>query len=225
MEEQHPRTNQERTEPRGVFITIEGGDGAGKTTQAARLVAYLEALGHQVCHIHEPGGTALGERVRSILLDNFLDSMDPVAELLLYEAARAQIVAERIIPALEQGRIVVCDRFTDSTLAYQGYGRELNIPMVAHLNGIAAQGVVPDRTVLLSIDSALGIGRATAADGKGDRMEQAGAAFHERVSLGFGQLAAAEPQRFRVVDAFGTPDEVFTRILAALSDLIGEARD
>ncbi len=207
------------TQQRGVFITIEGGDGAGKTTQAALLVKHLRELGYAVRHIHEPGGTELGERVREILLDNSIGEVDPLAELLLYEAARAQIVTQVVVPALARGEVVVCDRFVDSTVAYQGHGRGLDVAMVERLNDVASHGVVPDRTVLLLIDPERGLARATAGDEGADRMENAGDAFHQRVCAGFEQLAASCSQRVRVVDADGTPEEVQRAMFAQLADL------
>lgn len=210
------------SQTRGVFVTIEGGDGAGKTTQAARLAEHLRKQGHVVHHIHEPGGTELGDRVREILLDNSLGDVDPVAELLLYEAARAQIVSEVIVPALERGEVVVCDRFSDSTVAYQGYGRKLDVALIEKLNDIAARGVVPDRTVLLTIDPARGLARATAGAEGADRMESAGGAFHERVCAGFDELAHAHAGRFRIVDASGLPDEVQRAVFAQVADLFPE---
>ena len=204
----------------GAFITIEGGDGAGKTTQAALLADALQQRGYEVCRIHEPGGTQLGERVRGVLLDASLQDVDATAELLLYEAARAQLVARVIAPALAAGQVVVCDRFDDSTTAYQGYGRQLDIPMVKQLNAVATGGLTPDRTVLLALAPQAGMQRARARSGAADRMEAAGDAFHQRVWEGFEQLAFANPQRFRVVDASPAPAEVAAAVLAAVQDAL-----
>ena len=203
----------------GLFITLEGGDGVGKTTQFELLVAALVERGFDVCALHEPGGTAVGERIRALLLDKELGGMDPVAELLLFEAARAQLVSEVIEPALAAGKIVVCDRFYDSTLAYQGYGRQLGVELCAELNKIACHGRTPDITVLLELGQAQAAARvvARAADGQGDRMEAAGSAFHERVAAGFAALAAAEPERIRTVDAAGSIEEVHERVMAAVA--------
>lgn len=216
--------DMQTTQQRGVFITIEGGDGAGKTTQASLLVERLQQMGCTVRHVHEPGGTELGERIREILLDNGTGEIDPLAELLLYEAARAQIVSKVVAPALERGEVVVCDRFVDSTVAYQGYGRELDVRMVEKLNGIASHGVVPDRTVLLLMDPERGLARATAGDEGGDRMEQAGRAFHQRVCSGFAILAESCAQRVRVVDASGSPADVHCAVFEQLADLFEGVR-
>lgn len=204
----------------GAFISIEGGDGAGKTTQAALLADALQQRGYEVCRIHEPGGTQLGERVRGVLLDASLQDVDATAELLLYEAARAQLVAQVIAPALAAGQVVVCDRFDDSTTAYQGYGRQLSIPMVQQLNAVATGGLAPDRTVLLALAPQAGMQRALARSGAADRMEAAGSAFHQRVWEGFEQLAFANPKRFRVVDASPAPAEVAAAVLAAVEDAL-----
>ena len=204
----------------GAFISIEGGDGAGKTTQAALLADALQQRGYEVCRIHEPGGTQLGERVRGVLLDASLQDVDATAELLLYEAARAQLVARVIAPALAAGQVVVCDRCDDSTTAYQGYGRQLSIPMVQQLNTVATGGLAPDRTVLLALAPQVGMRRALARSGAADRMEAAGSAFHQRVWEGFEQLAFANPKRFRVVDASPAPAEVAAAVLAAVQDAL-----
>lgn len=206
---------------RGAFISIEGGDGAGKTTQAALLVDALEAQGATVCRVHEPGGTELGERVRSILLDPSLEDVDALAELLLYEAARAQLVATVVVPALERGEVVVCDRFCDSTTAYQGYGRGLDVDMVERFNAAASRGIEPDCTLLLDMDSAFALDRAVHAGDGADRMEAAGQAFHDRVREGFRCLAESGAARVRVVDASGTPQQVHARVMDALVDALG----
>ena len=206
----------------GLFITLEGGDGVGKTTQFELLATALRETGHEVLTLHEPGGTRVGERIRSMLLDRELDELDPVAEFLLFEAARAQIVSEVIEPALAAGKIVLCDRFADSTVAYQGYGRELGAELCAQLNAIATAGREPDLTILLTLDQHEAERRviARSADGEGDRMEAAGVAFHQRVREGFEALAAAEPDRIRVVDASGSIEEVHTRIMQVLDEYI-----
>lgn len=205
---------------RGAFLTIEGGDGAGKTTQADRLASRLEREGYAVCRVHEPGGTALGERIRSVLLDSASDEVGDLSELLLYEAARAQVVEEVIRPALARGEVVVCDRFDDSTTAYQGYGRGLDAKLVQRLNAVATGGLSPDRTVLLSIDPSAGMERAMARSGAPDRMEGAGASFHERVHEGFRRIAEDEPERVKAVDASKGPDEVEAQVFAAVEDVL-----
>lgn len=209
--------------PQGVFITLEGGDGVGKTTQFDMLAAALRADGHEVVTLHEPGGTRVGEKIRAMLLDKELDEMNPVAELLLFEAARAQITAEVIEPALAQGKVVLCDRFFDSTTAYQGFGRELGSELCERLSAVATQGRKPDATILLTLDQQEAARRvsARAEDGVGDRMERAGGEFHARVAEGFAAIAAAEPQRVHVVNAQGTPQEVHERVLQELRESVG----
>jgi dTMP kinase len=175
--------------PRGLFIVFEGGEGTGKSTQSRLLVERLRAAGRSVTPVREPGGTMVGDRIRWLLLDPSHTGMDPRAELLLYEASRAQLCATVIAPRLEAGGHVVCDRFTDSTLAYQGCGRGLDCEEIATLNRWATGGLVPDLVLLLDLDPATGLARAT---GEGaDRLEAEEFGFHERVRKGFLDLAAA----------------------------------
>jgi dTMP kinase len=202
---------------RGLFITFEGGEGSGKSTQLRRLASRLEAAGLPVRVVREPGGTAVGEAVRALLLDPEHVALDATAELLLYEASRAQLVADIIEPALEAGEIVLCDRFFDSTTAYQGHARGLDLDNVRRLNSIATGGLAPDRTLVFDIDPRLGIERATRHGA--DRLEGEGLHFHEAVRAGFLAIAAEEPDRVRVVDASGAPDEVACRVADALRDL------
>lgn len=207
----------------GIFITLEGDDGVGKSTQADLLAQWLESQGRVVTRVHEPGGTQLGSKIRALLLSKEQEGMTPMAELLLYEAARAQVMAEVIEPALARGEFVVCDRFTDSTLAYQGYGRDLGPELVDDLNGLACGGCHPTRTLLLVLDADLAQERVTSrsADGEGDRMESAGAAFHQRLRDGFACIARQDPQRVHVIDASGTIEQVHQRICEDLADLPG----
>ena len=208
---------------RGRFITFEGGEGCGKSTQIRLLAAALEERGYSVVQLREPGGTAVGERIREVLLARDSDGLDPLAELLLYEAARAQIVSELIRPALEQGRVVLCDRFADSTMAYQGYGRGLDIELIRRLNSAATAGLAPDATVMLFIDPEEGLRRAkgaTGGDGAGDRIESAGLAFHRRVAEGFSRIAMEEPERVIAVGASGTVEEVHRAVLARVLDVL-----
>lgn len=202
---------------RGVFITLEGGEGCGKSTQAALLAGRLREAGIDVLAVREPGGTPVGEGIRSLLLDPATAGLDPLAELLLYEASRAQHVSAVIEPGLSAGRIVVCDRFADSSLAYQGHGRGLDLAMVARLNAIATRGLAPDLTLLLDVEPAEGVGRAT--HGGADRLEREALAFHERVRAGFASIAAAEPARIRLVPA-GTRDEVAAAVWALVAALL-----
>ena len=204
---------------RGIFITLEGGDGAGKTTQAQLLAARREGFGREVLMLHEPGGTRMGAAVRQILLGGGED-LDPTAELLLFEAARAQLVSKVIRPALLAEKVVICDRFTDSTVAYQGYGRGLDLARIEQLNQWATAGLLPDRTVLLDLDVKEGLERARALNGGGgDRMEQEELSFHEAVHRGFARQAAAHPQRIRVVPQMSTPGMTGQAVFDAVADL------
>ena len=208
----------------GLFITFEGCDGSGKSTQIARLERRLRALGHDVRSFREPGGPEVGgagERIRAILLDPALGELDPVAELLLYEAARAQLVSAHYRPALADGAIVLGDRYTDSTVAYQGYGRRvLLIERIRALNELATGGLVPDLTMLLDVDAADGLAQATTQGA--DRLERAGRAFHERVRTGYLALAAAEPDRVKLI-VRGTVDEVAGAVWAFVEPLLPAA--
>jgi len=202
---------------RGVFITFEGGEGSGKSTQLQVLARRLQAAGLPVRALREPGGTRAGEAIRELLLDPASAGLDARAELLLYEAARAQLVAEVIEPALSAGEVVLCDRFFDSTTAYQGYARGLPVAEVVALHATATDGLVPDRTLVFDLDPGVGIERATR--GGTDRLEGEGLHFHERVRQGFLRIAEHEPARVRVIDAAGEIDEVAVRVAAALADL------
>lgn len=204
----------------GLFITFEGGEGSGKTTQIRLLAQRLVAAGRTVRTLREPGGTAVGEAVRAILLDAAHTRLCARAELLLYEAARAQLVDEVIRPALALGEVVLCDRYHDSSTAYQGHARGLPLDEVSALNMAATGGLVPDRTLLFDIEPALGLRRATRAGGA-DRLEREEIAFHERVRAGFLAIAADDPERFRLVDATGSPSAVSQRVSRALADLPG----
>lgn len=190
----------------GVFITLEGGEGVGKTTQQALLVERLRQEGYACLCTREPGGTALGKTLRELLLHG--DPLSPLAELLLYAADRAEHVSKVIAPALAAGQVVVCDRFTDSTLAYQGYGRGLDLEKIRQLNHLATGGLQPHLTLWLDLPPEVGLARAKARD----RLEQERLEFHRRVYQGFQALAAAEPQRIVRVDAQGSPAEVAARL-------------
>ena len=206
---------------RGRFITFEGPEGAGKTTQAARLVSTLRDLGVDVLSTREPGGTALGERIRELLLAPVRDGDTPVdalADALLFNAARRQLVAEVIEPALAVGTSVICARFADSTRAYQGYGGGLPLAELVRLEAVATGGLRPDRTILLDLPVEIGLARKAPDDRT--RFETAfDLAFHHRVRSGFMAMAAAEPARFVVIDAQGEPDAIARRILRAVEPL------
>jgi dTMP kinase len=205
------------------LITLEGPEGAGKTVLARRLVEELTRRGHTVRSTREPGGTRLGERLRAILLEHGGEGqtapVDPRADALLFNAARAQLVAEVIRPALDAGDVVVCARFTDSTLAYQGFGAGLPIDELRAIATMATGGLVPDLTILLDVPPEIGLGRKTGASR--NRFESSfDLAFHSRVRAGFLQLAREEPDRFRVIDSARRIDAVAPDVIeAALSIL------
>ena len=197
---------------RGRFITFEGGEGCGKSTQVVRLAAALESRGIKVLLTREPGGTRLSELIRTLLKDEAEDPPVDRAELLLFLAARAQLVRNVIAPALEAGTWVISDRFSDSTVAYQGYGRGLPVDFVRQANDFACEGLRPDLTFLLDLDPETAErrmrGREAATNTSADRIERAGSGFHARLRKGFLELAAADAPRFSVVDASKSPDEV-----------------
>jgi dTMP kinase len=199
---------------RGVFITMEGGEGVGKSTQGRLLAERLRALGATVLEAREPGGTPVGDRIRALLLDPAL-GMCPETELLLYEASRAENVGAVIEPALARGEIVLCDRFYDSSTAYQAFGRGLDLDLICALNATATGGLRPDVTVYLALPPDEAIPRAT--HGGADRLEAESRAFHAKVVEGFEAIAAGEPERVLRVDAHGPVDEVAARVWAAVS--------
>ena len=205
----------------GIFITLEGGEGAGKSVQAEALACRIEARGLTVVRTREPGGTPLGERLREILLDLAGTGIDlaPMTETLLFVAARAELVASVIAPALGRDDVVVCDRFADSTLAYQGYGRGVELAAIDQLNDIATQGLRPDLTVLLDLPVEEGLAR-TGAAGQADRFGREDKAFHERVREGYRALAAEEPERWLVVDASEPVDMVTDAIWRQVEALL-----
>jgi dTMP kinase len=203
----------------GVFITFEGGEGSGKSTQLSALLAYLRSTGREALETCDPGGTAIGDQIRRTLLDRGNAGMDAMAELLLYEASRAQLVREVICPALLAGRIVLCDRFTDSTTAYQGYGRGLDLALIARLNALAADGLCPDLTLLLDLDPAVGLFRAGGRQ-REDRIEAEVLAFHQRVHRGYQAIAAGEPQRVARLDAFRGVRELSVEVSRRVEKLL-----
>ena len=196
-----------------MFIALEGVDGSGKSTQVSLLA---EALGPDTLKIREPGGTDAAEAIRGTLADPSVP-LDPTAELLLFFAARADLASRVIRPALEAGRVVVSDRFVDSTEAYQGVARGLGIEVVAELNRIATGGLMPDLTILLRVDPEVGLGRARSAD----RFEAEGLGFQRLVAGAYEEIAEREPQRVAVVDGTGSPRQVHERVLEASRNRIG----
>jgi dTMP kinase len=235
---------------RGKFITFEGLDGTGKSTQLRKLAASLRLGGYEVVETREPGGTATGEKIRRVLLDSKTEALSPLAEMALMFGSRAQHIAAVIQPALDNGQIVLCDRFTDSTEAYQGYGRKLGSENVLKLHRILCGDLQPDLTILLDSDPAMSLGRARRrnqlasnhsssgsnrtgkTDGDENRFEQQNRSFFDRVHQGYLAIAKRERQRVVAVDASGTPAETHRRItevierklkLTALTTLSGKA--
>ncbi len=203
---------------KGLFITLEGVDGCGKSTQADLLVQELEAGGREIVRLRDPGGTRLSEKIRLVVLDPGNDEMCDECELLLYEAARAQLVREVILPTLERGATVVCDRFYDSTYAYQACARGLSPQMVDAANELGSCGVRPDVTIVFDLSPQEALRRATVE--RTDRLEGEGTGFQERVREGYLQLSAREPERVRKIDAAGSVEIVRARMLAALRDFL-----
>ena len=205
---------------RGYFISIEGSDGSGKSTQLKRIVAYLEKQGFSVLVTREPGGTPVAEKIRELILDTDNKALTDKAEMLLYAASRAQHTAEKILPALEQGKIVISDRFADSSIAYQGYGRELG-SMVAQVNAIATGGLSPDLTIFLDVPPKVGLFRKeTETSHTLDRLEMEKLEFHERVYEGYQALCKEYPKRIYAVDGTKEPEAVFMELQKALDGLL-----
>ncbi|MDH4100650.1 MAG: dTMP kinase [Nitrospirota bacterium] len=208
----------------GFFITFEGIDGCGKTTQLSVLADHLCGLGIAVTTTREPGGTAIGTRIREILLHRDNVHLSASAELLLYGADRAQHVAEVIIPALSRGDVILCDRFSDATIAYQGSGRKLPMETIEGIIGYAAQGIAPDLTLLLDVDVTVGQQRAhrrgVPAGASDDRFEREKIDFHERVREAYLALARREPQRIRVIDASPSPEAITREVQSVVMDAL-----
>lgn len=205
---------------KGVFITFEGGDGAGKSTHLFFVAEALRNRGEKVVCLREPGGTIIGEQLRNTVLDPGNYVMSDECELLIYEAARAQLVSQVIRPALETGSIVLCDRFSDSTVAYQAYGRGIDRDFIDQANHFACNEIWPDRTILLQTggDAEFGLERAT-HDKHADRVEMAGVDFHERVNQGYLKLAEENPDRIRVIVSDEGKAQTARKVFAELSDL------
>lgn len=207
----------------GLFLAFEGGEGCGKSTQVSLLARWLRDRGHQVRTTFEPGEGALGQAIRSIVLDPATTDLSDRAEALLYAADRAQHVTSIVAPALAEGMIVISDRYVDSSLAYQGAGRQRSLAEVAHLSSWATGGLLPDLTVVLDVPVDVGrarVRRRAAAD----RIEAESRAFHERVRKAFLDLAAAEPSRYLVVDAMASPDSVAAHVTCRVEPLLGSTQ-
>ncbi len=225
------RERDRRESVGGVFVTFEGIEGSGKTTHMGLAAERLTSQGYRVVKTREPGGTSIGEQIRTVLLSREHGNMSPVAELFLYEACRAQLIAERIRPELETGNLVLCDRYFDATTAYQGYGRGLDLALIERLNDAAGQGMEPDLTILLDCTVEKGFERIQSryrddskrgGQGAPDRMETEDRAFHERIREGYLCLAEKHGHRIRVVDASGDVEEVHDRVMDCLQQALKE---
>ena len=203
---------------KGLFITFEGSEGSGKSTQIKLVRRYLEKKGARVLFLREPGGTKISEKIRRILLDVGSAGMGDECETLLYMAARAQLVKETIAPALKKGMIVLCDRFLDSTLAYQGYGSGVSIEWIKKICGFATRGICPDLTFFFDIDAQEGLKRIQRAK---DRIEQRALAYHERVRQGYLKLARREPARIKVIQGSKDKDEIHWIVRKHMDGLLG----
>lgn len=208
------------TTKRGLFITFEGPDGSGKSTQARMLAERLRSEGWPVLESVEPGGTPIGQQIRRILLDPANRELTPVAELLLMFAARAQNVEQWILPALGEGKIVISDRFTDSSVAYQGAGRGLGWETVLAIDRVACHGLIPDLTICVDIDSETGLLRALARGGADTRLEEQAIEFHRRAREAYHELARREPQRFRLIDGGGAPEAIAAQVWEQVRPLL-----
>lgn len=206
---------------KGKFITFEGSEGCGKSTQSRRLLEYLSARGVPCRLVREPGGVAISEQIRTILLDKANTRMNRECETLLYMAARAQMVEETVLPALRDGTVLVCDRFLDSTLAYQGYGCGVDPAAIRMMGDFAVRGLVPDVTFLLDLDTQEGLRRR---GGERDRIELRSLEYHDRVRQGYLSIARAEPQRVTVIDGRRTVEDIFAQICSRVDLLLEQDR-
>ena len=204
----------------GLFITIEGTDGSGKTTQMGLIKDYVRSIGCEVVMLREPGGTRVSERIRDVILDPEYTEMGFNTEMLLYAAARAQLVTETIRPALEQGKIVICDRFIDSTYAYQGYGRGIDLAVLESINNVAMEGITPDITFFFDLDPELALGRRMASSIT-DRIENEKMEFHKKVHAGYVKLAGMYPDRIRRIDSSRSVEAVWDDVRQLLKKIIG----
>ncbi|NLK88240.1 MAG: dTMP kinase [Clostridiaceae bacterium] len=208
---------------RGLFITIEGTDGSGKTTQIRNMMEHMSSLGCKVLLTREPGGTRISESIRSIILDPAYTEMHNVTELLLYSAARAQLVEQVIKPTVAKGQTVICDRYTDSFFAYQGYGRGLDMDMLEKITTTAIDGMMPDITFFFDLDPEIGLKRRMTA-AAGDRIENEVMEFHRRVYDGYKELAAKYSDRIKTIDASKPVDEVWKDVRHQLEMVLGFIR-
>lgn len=202
---------------KGLFITIEGMDGSGKTTQINVIKEYMSQKGYNVVLTREPGGTEISEKIRDLILDSANTKMSEVAEMLLYAAARAQVVAQLIRPAIEAGNIVICDRFVDSSYAYQGFGRGIDFDTIADVNRAAVDGMMPDITFFIDISPEIALKRRMASTGA-DRIEKEHMEFHMKVYSGYKRLAALYPERIKTIDGNRGVEEIAEDILKWLDE-------
>jgi dTMP kinase len=209
---QAPPLQENKNKMKGILITFEGIDYSGKTTQVKKLVSYLRRKGYKVILLREPGGEKVSENIRQVLLASKNTGMNPVTELLLYIASRAQLVSKIILPALKNGKIVICDRFYDSTLAYQGYGRGLDKKMIEYLNKISTLGIKPDLTILIDIPIQVFVKRMRKNNKKKDRIEKEKVDFYKKVRDGYLKIARREKKRFRVIDGSCEIDEIWSEV-------------
>ncbi len=204
---------------KGIFISFEGIEGTGKTIQSKLLYEYLTKKGYKVILTGEPGGTQIGEKIRELLLSIEHKGMTPLAELLLYNASRAQHIQEVILPAMSKGAIVITDRFTDSTVAYQGYGRGIDLNIINSIKKMVAAGLRPDITILLDLDVEIGLRRNRGIN-KTDRLELEDVEFHKRVRNGYLEIAAREPERIKLIDASKSIKQVQKKIIKIITDFL-----
>jgi len=204
---------------KGIFISIEGTDGSGKTTQINLVKDYLEEKGHNVVITREPGGTRISEKIRSIILDPENKEMCKTTEMLLYASSRAQLIYEVIKPALKTGKIVICDRFIDSSFAYQGYGREIRLDYITGVNNVALDGVMPDLTFFFDLSPETALSRRLASSGA-DRIEREDIEFHMKVYQGYKRLARLHPERIKMINAERSVEEIFNDVKKWLDRLL-----
>ncbi len=205
---------------KGIFISLEGIEGCGKSTQSKLLAQYFTKLGYSVILTREPGGTPIGEKIRDLLLDPKNDNMASITELLLYLASRTQHIIEVILPALSAGKVVICERFNDATLAYQGYARGLDLERVWQLTNMVTCGIEPDITIILDLNVEEGLIRAEKRDNHKDRLENEDVIFHNKVRQGYYEIARKWSKRVKLIDANGSIDEVQTRIRKSIEENI-----
>lgn len=206
---------------KGLFITLEGPDGSGKTTIATKVVAILKDKGYEVVHTREPGGIDIAEQIRNVILDPKNTAMDARTEALLYAASRRQHLVEKVLPAKVAGKIVICERFVDSSLAYQGYGRQLGIDAVWSINQFAIDGNMPDLTIYLDVDEVTGLARLSDRQNK-DRLDVESENFHHLVNQGYQEVLKKYKDRIKVVDASKTEEEVLNDTLALITEYIND---